>query len=307
MDYKKDSMKFLAGSVLTAFVLYFFIYYCLLPIYSKLYLLAYLNRHLSMDEIENLIMKNYSFIFFHMRIKDDLIVSAVPYFSGFIMFSFFSSMLRTRYDFFKPRLGVALYYFWAAFIGLPYRFVTLVSPFVMFGFPLRYKILAVIYFIILIVIAAWVSGRVSDLSLQLWKRTFEHRAYKKAAIAAAATLVAAIVVMSVYAYAIIPLGTPSIKDWPNASFSSDAWRETQMIKRYMFYKDIVHNKTFDGLSKQGVLAILGKPDNISPECRYALYVLKWDRTGIFGFDKVYSMKINFDQACRESSYFVQQW
>lgn len=307
MDYKKDSLKFLAGSVLIAFLLYFFIYYCLFPPYSKLYLLSYLNRHLSMEEIKNLIVKNYSFIFFHMKIKDDLVVSAAPYFTGFVILGFFSAMIRVRYGFVRPWLGVALYYSWAAFIGMPSWFLTLSSPFVMSGFPLRYKVLAVLYFVILIVLAAWVSEKTSDVSVRVWKRVFSSGTGKKAAIGLTAALLAAVLASCLYAYVVIPLGTPPTAHWPDRRFSSVAWKAAPMTGRYVFYRNLAAGKSLDSLSRNGVYAVLGKPDSGSAGCRYALYVLKWDRTGVFGFDRVYTLKIRFDHSCMVKDYEVRQW
>ena len=74
----------------------------------------------------------------------------------------------------------------------------------------------------------------------------------------AAGLLAVVLIAGFLAYTFLLRSEESF--WPNETFSAERWNALPGDQRYLIANDLLQSRILDGMSKDDVIALLGRPD-----------------------------------------------
>jgi hypothetical protein len=88
--------------------------------------------------------------------------------------------------------------------------------------------------------------------------------------------------------------------WPDETFTVDRWNAMPPGQRHVMAKDLVQSRVLDGMTKNDVISLLGRPESSSIKEDGTIkdniaYYLKGGSTGI-SFNSVWLLRVLFDPA-----------
>jgi hypothetical protein len=98
-------------------------------------------------------------------------------------------------------------------------------------------------------------------------------------------------------------GSPYL--WPSRTFDATAWRATPKEGRFVFYRDLERRRLLADRTLEELSELLGAPDFIAPDGRYATFVIKYADRGEYSFNAIYLLHVDFDPRGRVVSIGVR--
>ena len=96
------------------------------------------------------------------------------------------------------------------------------------------------------------------------------------------------------------------KNWPYKRFTKEAWANSTIDNRYVYYYNLRDRKILNNMSKDEIMDLLGEPayNSMDEMEDYLTYIIKFVEEGEVDINEYYEIYIHFNNEGRVSRYYV---